>query len=760
MSKVAQTYLEVHPYKIIERGFHKERAQVSESIFSLANEYMGIRGHFDEGISNLPTLRGTYFNGIYDYALEPKRSAYLGIVEKTHFMVNSVDWVSITILINGVKLDLGVNEFKDFYRELDMTSGLLTRSFTYVDGDLHVEFTFKRFVSMLHPKNAYQVIKIKANKTCDISLTFHLDGDVLMWQSDNYFHDQGSFEEDRLLGLSLETLTTEQKVSAVMHIEGPGKREVLKGSKKISANYNLNLSANEEVTYTRTVAIEVDRFNEVETFKINEASAVIELRNSLARGIEATLKENEKFYKDAFETSDITIEGDDVNQQGIRYTLFQLMQTYQGYNPHNNIGAKGLTGEAYSGHAFWDSETYCLPFYLFNNPRAARNLLMFRYNTLEQAKKRALDLDCTGACYPIATLNGEEGCDLWQHASTQLQPSTAVAYAISHYVLVTKDEEFLLNYGLEMLVEISRFLYSRGDYNADGTYFGYYGVMGPDEFQLMVNHNTYTNFMAKKTFEFLESVLEAYENDESVQILLRELNFSNEERNNYKEAAEKMLILYDDETKLFEQHLGFYDLPNIDPKSIPVTEFPLYSHWTYDRIYRNNLIKQPDVLMFMFLYDDDFTSEQKKANYDYYEPKTIHESSLSPSIHSIFASEIGYEEQALDFFGFATRMDLDDYNRNTNEGLHMTSIAASWMNIVYGFGGLRSDGEFIKLNPTIPPIWESYTFKFLYEGQRIKVKVNKEEVEITNTGNKPVTIQIGKGLYLIENVITLKVGDY
>lgn len=759
MPKVAQKYLDVHPYKIIENGFHSERAQVSESIFALANEYMGIRGHFDEGISNVPSLRGSYFNGVYEYALEAKHSTYKGMIERTHFMVNSIDWVSCTIKINDDLLDLGVNKFKSFYRELDMTSGLLTRSFVYLGANgLEVKFCFKRFLSMMSPVRGYQEITIKTNKTIELAIDFHLDGDVLMWGKDNYFHDKGNFINDDVLGISLETLTTRQKVVSAMKILGPGYVSNEINSKKATAKYNYILLANEEVHYERYVVNIVDRRNDY-SFDEAENMAMINVRKFVLEGSTENLLSNKRFYHKVYENSDIEIVGDEANQQGIRYTLFQLTQTYHGYEAHNNIGAKGLTGEAYSGHAFWDSETYCLPFYLFNNPNAAKNLLMFRYNTLTAAKERAHALDCLGACYPIATLSGEEGSDLWQHASLQQQPSTAVAYAIFHYVNVVGDEQFLLDYGLEMLIEISRFLYSRGDYNGAKTHFGFYGVMGPDEFQLMVNHNTYTNYMAKKTFEYLEHVLTKFDKHQKVALVKEKTNFTEEERSKFNLAAKDMLILYDEETKLYEQHQGYYDLPNLDPKTIPLEDFPLYHHWSYDRIYRNNLIKQPDVLMFMFLYSNDFTSAQKRANYDFYEPKTIHESSLSPSIHSIFASELGYEAAALNFFGFATRMDLDDYNRNTREGLHTTSIAASWMNIVYGFGGLRSDGKILSLNPTIPSIWQSYTFNFLYQGQHIKVSVTHNNVEISNHGKQSITLVVYGNIYELIDKLSLKRGN-
>ena len=255
----------------------------------------------------------------------------------------------------------------------------------------------------------------------------------------------------------------------------------------------MNFNLLEKVVIEKTICSLVDKTGSIKLDELKTKS--IELLSD--SNYQKTFLINQAFYEDYYKHNDIIIHGDMENQQGIRYCLFQLVNTYQGVSEKNNIGAKGLTGEAYSGHAFWDSETYGLPVYLFTNPKAAKNLLMFRYNTLDQARLRAKELDTKGACYPIATLNGEEACDLWQHASLQFQPTSGVAYAIWHYVKNTDDTKFLLTYGFEMLVEIARFFSSRGQYNQDQSKFGYYGVMGPDEFQMMVNHNAYTNYMAK-----------------------------------------------------------------------------------------------------------------------------------------------------------------------------------------------------------------------------------------------------------------------
>jgi maltose phosphorylase len=259
--------------------------------------------------------------------------------------------------------------------------------------------------------------------------------------------------------------------------------------------------------------------------------------------------------------------------------------------------------------------------------------------------------------------------------------------------------------------------------------------------------------MAKKVFDYLLDVID--NNKYNVNKILQKCEVKDNFVSLLKEASEKMVILYDENTNLFEQHAGYFDLPHIDINSIPTSDFPLYSHWSYDRIYRNDMIKQPDVLMFMFLYNQDFTYLQKKANYEFYEPRCIHESSLSPSIHSIFACELNKKDEAKKFFEFATRLDLDDYNCNTLEGIHTTSIAAAWMNIVYGFGGLRSDKQVLSINPMIIDNWTYYSFKINYQNSLIKVVVDQEKVRIINTG-KPVTINVYNTLYNIENELVLE----
>ena len=274
--------------------------------------------------------------------------------------------------------------------------------------------------------------------------------------------------------------------------------------------------------------------------------------------------------------------------------------------------------------------------------------------------------------------------------------------------------------------------------------YGYYGVMGPDEFQMMVNHNAYTNYMGKRSLEYaLEALAELEKSKPVSTAALRErLAVTADELRNWREIAGKMFIPYSKETKLFEQHVGYFDLPHVDIDAIPEKDFPLYHSWSYDRIYRNDMIKQPDVLMFMLLYNGSFSPEEKLANYAFYEPRTIHESSLSPSVHSILAIELGRYQEAYNFFKFATRIDLDNYNRNTNEGLHTTALAAAWMNIVYGYGGLRSDGEKLLLNPVLPKEWQSLEFGVRARDSVVRVRLTPESTSIKTVSGPALKLNV------------------
>ncbi|MEF2966117.1 glycosyl hydrolase family 65 protein [Paenibacillus sp. M1] len=741
MPKVADKYLVVDPWKVAEEGFDPARNRVSESIFSLGNEYMGVRGYPEEGYGG-DTLLGSYFNGLFE---ESKVDAhYKGIIKSLRFMVNAVDWLYTRITIEGETLDLAASRFSDYRRELDFRSGVYTRELVWhLNSGKSVKLSFQRFVSMTVSHLGCQRIAFEPlNFSGTAEVRTGLDFSVVHEdQGRSYWGTLKRQEAGGAAAILAQTVNTKNRLFSAFRVEAPVQisSRLVESDRFIGRDVVLYLEQGKRTTIDKLAVNYAEKDSGIDHETVWRTG--LELTERYAGlGYDEAAEQQREYWSRVWKDSDIAIEGDPENQQGIRFCIFQMYQTYHGDNPGFNIGAKGLTGEAYRGLAFWDTESYCLPFYIFNNPKAAKSLLEFRYKSLPYALRRAKELDCEGAFYPIATIDGTESCDLWQHSNLQLHVGTAVAYGIRHYVNITGDTAFLYEKGLEMLIQISRFYATRGQFGQKTGEYGYFGVMGPDEFQLMVNNNCYINLMAKKMFEYTLEVIGQMRAEEAGAFvkLAGRLGLTEEEQADWKHKAESMKIPRDAETGVYEEHDGFFDMPHLNIHDIPVTDFPLYSHWSYDRLYRYDMIKQPDVLMFMFLYSGQFTLEEKRANYDYYEPRCIHESSLSPSIHSIIASEIGRPEEAYKFFEFATRLDLDNYNRNTREGLHTTSIAAAWMNIVYGFGGMRSDGEKLVFGPTIPERWEKYSFPITFHGSKLRVEVNKDYVHFRTESGEPV----------------------
>ncbi|MCL2003664.1 MAG: family 65 glycosyl hydrolase [Oscillospiraceae bacterium] len=747
MAKAADKYFLTDPWKIIEHGFDPAYARVSESVFTLSNETLGVRGSFDEG-GDTDSLRGAYINGVYEIARLPK--SYRGIVDKTHFMIPAADWTMTGISLDGEVLNLGKIKFSEFTRELDMRAGTLLRRFVWhTESGKDLRLTFLRFVDMVHRERAYLRVTFEPlNFSGDIELTAGITFDVRHEGRGACFWGGARRETgERICAVQSRTLTSGQEVFAAALLDAPADCGGHQNDQSVSLSATLTLTRGEPLHADKRLVIVFDGTEGDTLWQTGQAA----LREASGVSFDEALAAQKSYWAGYWRTSDMVIEPSGAScveaaaeeQQGVRFCSFKMAQTFNGGSVRHNIGAKGLTGEAYNGHAFWDTEACCLPFYLFTNPEAAKSLLLFRYNTLPQALARAKMLDCEGACYPVATLNGDEACDLWQHASLQFQPSTAVAYGIWHYTLVTGDRDFLWAYGAEMLLQIARLLVSRAGQNPHTGEYGYYGVMGPDEFHMMVHNNAYTNYMGKRSLEFAADTVRDMKNEkpELYQALAAKTALSEKEPERWREVAEHMALPMTEEG-LIEQHDGYFSLPRIDIHAIPVAEFPLYHHWSYDRIYRTDMIKQPDVLMFLYLYNSSFSEEVKRVNYEFYEPRTIHESSLSPAIHSILAAELGKMEEATDFFGYATRLDLDNYNRNTREGLHTTSIAMAWVNIVYGFAGLRSDGTLMRFAPRLPARWSRLCFSLTWRGRVLELEMRTDKTLFTLRQGGPLELLV------------------
>jgi len=746
MHKVATRYLQLDPWEIVEKGFHRDRGRVSESIFSLANEYMGVRGYFDEGYSG-DSLIGSYLNGVYARK-DIKPEWFVGLAKYNCFMINSVNWLYTRISVDGETLDLATSRVTGFIRRLNMRTGVLAREFVWkTSKGKKFKVSFLRFLSMATSNLGGQRISLEAlNFSGAVKVTVGLDfSPIHENRKRNFWECARKGVESDIVGIMGRAWGSGQRVFSGFRLTGdaPKTARMVRDEKFIGQTFSLRLRQGVAAVLDKTVINRAEKRSSVSDDRAWAAGIKLAVRCA-RRSFDEYLAEHTAYWRDVWDRLDITIEGDPENQQGVRFCIFQLHQTYHGVDPKMNVGAKGLTGESYNGQTFWDTETYCLPFYIFNNPDAARNLLGYRYATLPKAVERAGQLDCKGARYPMCTIDGAEHCDTWQHGDLEIHVSAAVSYAVWHYVNVTGDKEFLYSEGIEMLLQISRYYASRGAWSPLTGEFGFWGVMGADEFCMMVHNNCYTNVMAQRTFGWtLDAIAEMKRRaPDLLDKAVKKVGLLPSEPRDWRRMARKMRVLLDRKSGVYEQHDGFFDLPYVDVKKIPLNEFPIYDNWAYVRIFRTGIIKQPDVLLLMFFFSHDYSLEAKRVNYEFYEPRCTHDSSLSPGIHSIVAAELGKHDDALKYSQFACRLDLDDYNRNTHLGLHTTSMAAAWMNMVYGFGGMRSDAKTLSFNPSIPKRWKSFSFRVLYRGSVLSVTVTKTSVVLRTTAGRAIPVTV------------------
>jgi len=769
-TKTADRYLKIDPWKIIEEGFEKKRSRISESMFCLANEFMGVRGYFEEGYSG-NRLLGSYFNNLYEEMEAQHWQLFKGMVTRVCFGVNSVDWLYTRIFLDGEQLDLARCDFYNFKRVLDMKKGTLTREFIWkTKTGKELKVSFLRFLSMDRPNMGFQKITFEPlNFSGNLLVQSGLDYSILHEIAEGWNQVETSDSEFKPRGKNFWTLEKAEYTGDGISALG----KTIKSGHLLFSNFRLNSNKILNTAFILQDKLAVLNFPlELEEGKSTfiEKSVVNYWEKSEDKGsvwakgsdlaseyrhisFDEALKTQEEYWEKAWDNIDIKIDGDDENLQGVRFSIFTLYSTYHGFDPNLNIPCKGLTAEVYHGQVFWDTESYCMPFYIFNNPKAAKNLLLYRYKYLPQACERAKQLDCEGARYPMCTLDGTESCATWQHGDFEIHVSAAVSYAVWLYNKLCDDKEFLFNQGIELLMQISRYYANRGEFSPLNGDFGLYGVMGPDEYHMNVNNNAYTNVMAKKTFEFTLDVIERMKKEapDLLRKVSEKVGLREGETEDWRKKARLMRIPMNKETGLIEQHDGYFDLPEADVKNIPESQIPIYKHWAYVRIFRYNMIKQPDVLLLPFFFSTYYTPEQKRINYEFYEARCIHESSLSPSIHSILAAELGKKEEAYEFFKYMARLDLDNYNKNTDQGLHVTSMSGAWLNMVYGFGGLRTDGDVLIFKPSIPDNWNSFSFRLQYRGSLLQVNVNREEAEYRILSGPGMVIKVYDREYTVDS---------
>jgi maltose phosphorylase len=742
-----QDYIQPDNWSIIEEGFEVARVKASESLFSLGNGAMGQRANFEENYSGA-TFQGSYIAGIY-YPDKTKVGWWKnGYPEYFAKVLNAPNWIGINIEVNGETLDLAkCQSVSNFRRELNMKEGIYYRSFQAVlQNGSKIAVNITRFLSLDIDELGAINYEIKAlNEEAKIVLKPFIDAGV--------HNEDANWEEKFWEPIQVQSATNEAFVTArtfKTHFTATTfmQNDILLNGEQLNMPPVNTEKTNEKVIFTYEVNLKRDEVVAIQklggyTVSMNHentltaAQTVLQKANGL--GFEILVEKQKQAWSRIWEMSDITIDGDVKAQQGIRFNIFQLNQTYLGKDSRLNIGPKGFTGEKYGGSTYWDTEAYCIPFYMATkDQQVARNLLAYRYNQLDKAIENASKLGFKkgAALYPMVTMNGEECHNEWEITFEEIHRNGAIAFAIYNYHRYTGDYSYIPEKGLEVLIGIARFWHQRATFSTKREQYVILGVTGPNEYENNVNNNWYTNYMAKWCMSYaLEQVAKVQQDfPEDYNRIMSKVNWQETEMQSMHKVAQNMYFPYSKEHNVYLQQDGFLDKELITVADLDQSQRPINQKWSWDRILRSPYIKQADTLQGFYFFEDHFSKEELERHFDFYEPFTVHESSLSPCVHSIQAAVLGRMDQAYTFYLRTSRLDLDDYNKEVHEGLHITSMAGTWMSIVEGFGGMRVKNNELHFNPKIPKQWQGYSFKVNFRNTILKIEVKQNETIVSIDG--------------------------
>jgi maltose phosphorylase len=764
-------YLKTDEWNIIEEDFQADNMRMSESIFSLGNGHFGQRGNFEESYHS-DSFRGSFVAGIT--FLDKTRVGWWknGFPRFYSRVPIAADWGNINIRLIDEELDLAQWDVNSFSRRLDMKGGISYREaeVTSPKGH-HLRIYAEHIISMSQPDLClirYAVTSIDYTGRISFVPTINAENnnkeegpDGKVWNilrsgvanDCAFLWTQTRKEDGQICYAMTYQFFKNNKEAATNPIR-------IEKEKQTGFSVGADVKPGETVTLVKYVAIasslHYERQELVET-------SMQEARRAKAIGWDTLMEDHRKAWQDIWNETDVVIEGDAEAQQGIRYNIFQLYQTYRGDDARLNIGPKGFTGEKYGGNTYWNTELCCVPFFLLSTPKnIVENLLMYRYHQLPKAieNARKLGFKNGAALFPQVTSSGEECHSEWEITFEEIHRNNIIVYAIVQHAILTGTIEYIAKYGLEVMIAVCRFWSQRVSFSRPKQQYVILGVTGPDEYENNVDNNWYTNYSCvqclKTTLEYIDTIAGKYPDDYSR--IRRATAFQyNEEAQRWTDIIERMYLPEDKENAIFIQNDGYMDKELQSVDAIPAEERPINQHWSWDRILRSCYIKQSDVLLGLYLYYFNFDKETVRRNFDFYEPMTVHESSLSPHIHSILASRIGYVEKAYELFIHATRLDLDDYNNETAEGLHITSMPGSWLAVVKGFAGMQiSKDMLLRFSPVLPKKWKSYTFKVNYQGNTLQISVGKA-IKISLTSGDKLSIQVYQNTYMLKRGTPLSV---
>ena len=732
----------VDDWKLVESQFAPDFISQSETLFSTANGYMGMRGAFEEGT---PAVQhGTFINGFHETWDIPYGEWAFGFARTGQTMVNVPDSKIIRLYVDDEPFDLSSAHILKFERALDMRNGTMDREVLWetpagrrlrVASQRLISFVEKHVaairyhVKLLNGQAALTIVSevirhpSTENGSRDPRLASHA-GQVLQTmcaQASGLRLEFGYLTENSGMGLACSvdhTIQTKCRHTAQAECDDGHGRLVVQ----------IDAAAGDTVTITKYITYHTSRSGKCDEL---EARATRTLDRVVQHGYEWLQIEQRRYLDDFWARSDVEVDaGHPRAQQCLRWNLYQLIQATARAD-YAGVPAKGLTGQTYDGHYFWDMEMFVIPFLSYTSPRLARNILRYRYGILDRARARAREVSQCGAMFPWRTINGEEASAYYAAGTAQYHINAAIAHAVVQYVAITDDGDFMKECGAEILVETARLWYDLGFFSdrKDGQ-FCIHGVTGPDEYTTVVNNNTYTNLMARNNLRAAAAAVArlAADSPADYRRLVHKTGLGASEQEEWQRAADRMFIPYDDKLGIHPQDDSFLEREVWDFDRTPPENYPLLLYYHPLVIYRRQVLKQADVVLAMFLLGDEFTPEQKKRNFDYYDPLTTGDSSLSACVQGIVAAELGYDDLAYRYMVSALLMDLADVGGNVKDGCHIASMGGTWMAIAYGLAGLRDRNGEISFNPRPITGLKRLRFQLAIRGQRLAVELNDEIV--------------------------------
>ncbi|WP_043929912.1 glycoside hydrolase family 65 protein [Bacillus sp. EB01] len=755
-------------WKINSYSLQEHQLLNEESLFFTGNGYLGVRGNFEEAFpDSFPSIRGAYINAFHDIVPVEYGEKLYGFPDTQQKLLNVIDVQTIIIEFGAERFSLFEGKVVSYRRTLHLDKGYAERSVHWQSPDgKEVKIKFLRLASFKHKELFMQKVVIEpVNYFGEITIVSMVNGDVSNFVDKNdprvssghakRLKLNQAFQENKTSFVEVEALESQLKAACgtVYSTSQKTASEAQVNGGKIEIRFN-GLLTEPLVFEKKSVYVDTLRHGDDLLARAEEVQSQISDLD-----FDEALFEQEAFLEAFWSDTDVQIEGDAALQEGIRFNLFHLLQS-AGQDRVSNIAAKGLSGEGYEGHYFWDTEIYMIPVFLLSNPEIAKQLLLYRHSILDGARNHAKIMGHSkGALYPWRTISGSECSSYFPSGSAQYHISADIAYSFIQYYLVTGDIEFLKEYGAEVLFETARIWIEAGHFK-DGQ-FRIDAVTGPDEYTCIVNNNYYTNVMAKHNLRWAAKVYNLLSLNEpgGVTVWKKNLQLEDEEVKAWEKAADQMYLPYDSELNINPQDDAFLNKKKWDLEATPEEKFPLLLHYHPLTLYRYQVCKQADTVLAHFLLEDEQDSETMKNSYDYYETITTHDSSLSSCVFSIMAAKHGYKEKAYDYFIETARLDLDNTHGNTKDGLHMANMGGTWMAIIFGFAGLRIKEDGLSLNPVLPEQWKSYSFPLRYRERKLRITVNGACTEVELVSGEDLEIKISDETFSVSTGVLITAGN-